>query len=270
MVKKLFIVIPMLSLFALSGIYLYKHPEMYVDRSYCRTSADPVVITVPISGTKYVDIALDGSNTTLLETNKSTYWRFNDATILRTNTNIPDKINMAYQLGYAVYNKYGDSYISVHSANKLLEVTEESFKDNGVYDVSSDIPDNIRKVNEEIIGYSPDIPDVTIHSGLSYLNKRHRYGKESDILNEAVARLHVYGDGKDWQMYSSDDMIELSRGDEFIAIKSLDYLNSVYVFGNREGLELDTKSGDSKIKQPKIHSNSIKEFLTWCYYTIRR
>lgn len=232
-------------------------PEINNDTNFLRTDSKPNKVTIPLGGTTYVDIDIDGINNELIESNYLTMWKFNNARIVRTRDHIQGNVldsNIMYTDKREVYKAYGSYYVSTYSEDSYLDATVDSLLSNESYtapcpDLTEDLrikelpsvelprtygpegawrlPTDVRK-----LAVSQSSDDMSYYKEGWYLNYNFRYQKYEDAVIDAATRVcAISHEPLDW-WYDDGSIFIAKAGDQIACIRQLNYTSCYYVSSN--------------------------------------
>lgn len=235
-------------------------PEIEGNADFLRTDAEPFIVTVPLGGRTYVDVAMDGINSTLEETNQLTLWRFNDGRIVRTTNHETGKVlnyPVSYMSNKEVFRKFDNYYVSVSSQERYVDVAKESLMVNEPYEASCpemtednqiivlpdvEIPEGYEKdgiwklpkdIEEIVLAQSSN--DMSYHKGDWYFNYNFRYQKHVDAVIDAATRVCALSrQSLDW-WYDDGDVFIAKAGTEYACVIQQDYTSCYFVSSNDLG-----------------------------------
>lgn len=235
-------------------------PAIEGNMNFLRTDESPVSVTIPLGGTLYVDISIDGVNTDLEGTNRLTMWKFNDNRIVRTREHLDGETvgsGVMYMSNKEVYRQFGDYYISISSDERNVDVACESLKsavpyaapcpkmdeNNRISELPSvELPADYKQEGEwrlpvdvEEIIMSKSSNDRSYYTKDMYLNYNFRYQKQNDAIVDAATRVcALSGQDLDW-WYLSGDVFIAKSGDEVVCVKQRNYTSCYFISSNDLG-----------------------------------
>lgn len=232
-------------------------PAIEGNTNFLQASNTKVKVIVPLGGTKYVDIYIDGINTDITLGNESTVWQFNDNKVVRTSRHLQGKSlgsGVMYMSNREVYKQFGDYYVSVASDNRNIKTAAESLKSAQAYTAKcpelnkenriESLPDvtlptdyaiegewKLPKDVEEII-LSQSSDDKSWGKGNWYFNYNFRYQKNGDAVVDAATRVcAMSGQDLEW-WYSDGDTFICKAGDEVACVKQRNYTSCYFITSN--------------------------------------
>lgn len=231
--------------------------EIEGNTNFKSTDAIPRVVTVPLGGTTYVDVRMDGINTELEETNQLTLWKFNDGRIVRTMNHEAGKQltgEVMYTTNKEVYRKYGNYYVSASSEESYVDISKEGFLTNEAYEApcpemteenqlkelpNVDIPtdfqtEGVWKLPKEVekIALSQSSEDMSYYRDSWYLNYNFRYQKQADAIIDAATRVCALSHLPLEWWYMDDNLFIAKSGDEIACVKQLNYTSCYFISSN--------------------------------------
>ena len=233
-------------------------PEMEGNTNFLTSGAGTTrTITVPLGGTEYIDIVIDGVNTELMEGNNLTTWRFNDITVIRTREHLDGKPysgNCWYMSNREVYGQYGDYYVSAVSDNRLVGVTAECLVGAQPYTAShtpltednmiSELPQVDSNLEYDIEGewkLPKDVTELVMSSSSDdksyykngwYFNYNFRYQKRTDAIEDAATRVcAISKQDIDW-WYDDGEVFIAKAGNEYACVRQNTYTSCDYISSN--------------------------------------
>lgn len=246
------------SAFLTVGAWFYEiKPALEGNTNFLVASAKTKTVTVPLGGTEYVDIQIDGINTELEQGNQSTVWQFNDNRIVRTMRHLDGKSlgdGLMYMSNREVYKKFGDYYISVASDNRNIKTAAESLRKATSYQANCPVLDDNNRIEsllsvalptdyevegewklphdvEEVI-MSNSSDDKSYCKGSWYFNYNFRYQKNEDAVKDAATRVCALSkEGLDW-WYSKDNVFVCKAGNEVACVVQRNYTSCYFVSSN--------------------------------------
>lgn len=224
----------------------------------CQTSgADPITVTVPLGGTQYADVVVDGMNIELLESNQLTIWKFNDASVYRTMDHSQGKSlgNDTYlTTAKEVFRKYGNYYVGVQSDNGYTLDSKDGFLVNNAYiapcpemneeNQLKELPEVELPVEYETSGtwkLPSDVMEVVLSSSADdmsyykegwYFNYNFRYQKHGDAVVDAATRVCALShEPLDW-WYDDGELFIVKAGNEYACVKQDTYTSCYFISSN--------------------------------------
>lgn len=241
-----------IGLFGYCGFYGYEYWKESQNIDIVSSGAEPISVTVPLGGLEYVNVDVDGSNT-LLQTNGLTLWKFDNETLVRTNSREDNGRNVSGCYYVNDTEIYMPGYVTAHSETKQLLDTAKSMQtakkftaqvpeltdDKRVYkiEVSTDVPYEIRDglklpIDIDVILMSQSSEDRSYCDGTNYFNYNFRYFRHADAIKEAAARVCVMS-GKPLEWWYDDGKIAVFKaGGEVTCVKQRDYTSCYYISSN--------------------------------------
>lgn len=232
-------------------------PALEGNANFLQASDSKVKVVVPLGGTQYVNVFIDGVNTELEQGNQSTVWKYNDNRVVRTMQHLSGKSlgsGVMYMSNREVYKQFGNYYVSVASDNRNIKTAAESLKAAQIYtapcpslvkenrieslpDVS--LPTDYEmegewklphEVEEVVLSQSSD--DKSYCKGSWYFNYNFRYQKNEDAVIDAATRVCVLsGQSLDW-WYQSGDTFICKAGNEVACVKQRNYTSCYFITSN--------------------------------------
>lgn len=235
-------------------------PAIEGNMNFLRTDASPISVTIPLGGTQYVNLTIDGVNTSLDGANELTMWKFNDNRIVRTREHLDGKpvgSGVMYMSNKEVYRQFGDYYVSVSSDERNVGVACESLKTATPYTAPCPRMDEKNQITElpdvtlptdykqegewrlpidvEEIIMSKSSDDRSYYTKDMYFNYNFRYQKQDDAIIDAATRVcALSGQGLDW-WYLNGDVFIAKAGDEVVCVKQRNYTSCYFISSNDLG-----------------------------------
>lgn len=226
--------------------------------SVCQSSGEPTtLVTVPLGGTQYVDVAVDGLNTELIESNQLTIWKFNDASVYRTMDHAQGKSlgNDTYRTSAKeVYRKYENYFVGVQSDDGYTKDSLDSFLTNEAYTApcpemteenqltelpSVELPQEYEttgtwKLPFDVmeVSLSSSASDMSYYKGKWYFNYNFRYQKHEDAVVDAATRVcAISHEPLDW-WYDDGELFIVKAGNEYACVKQDTYTSCYFISSN--------------------------------------
>ena len=232
-------------------------PELEGNTNFLSSEEPAINVTIPLGGTLYIDIKVDGINTELEATNNLTTWRFNDALVVRTKDKIegkPYKGHTYYTSNRQVYGVFNDYYVSVASNNRLVGISADSILTAEPYEAPCPIMDETNQITEipheslpedydvtgewklpkdvEEIVMSQSVDDKSYYKGDWYFNYNFRYQKHNDAVVDAATRVCALSHADlDW-WYDDGTVFIAKAGNEYASVKQSTYTSCYYISSN--------------------------------------
>lgn len=232
-------------------------PEIEGNANFVESGQGTRIVTIPVGGLQYVDIPIDGMNTTISESNQLTVWQFEDVRIMRTSrpvTGRPLAGGVEYSSNKQVFKKFGDYYVTVTSPSKTVGVSAEGMTDSVVYTAScpsmteenqrASLPDTALPtdyseehtwklpVDVEELTLSQSSEDMSYYKNDWYFNYNFRYGKFGDLKVDAATRVCALShQSLDW-WYENGNVFIAKAGNEYACVLQRDYTSAYFISSN--------------------------------------